>query len=1606
VADPSTFVVGTDAIIVVQFSGAGTYSAGTGLTLTGTVFSITDTGVAASTYGSASSVPVIAVNAQGQVTSASSSSIAIAASQITSGALAIANGGTGATDASGALSNLGAYPASNPSGFTSNTGTVTSVNLTAGTGVSVSGGPITASGSITVTNTAPDQVVSLTGSGATTVTGTYPNFTISSPASGAGTVTSIDVSGGTTGLTTSGGPVTTSGTITLAGTLNVANGGTGATTLSSGYVLKGNGTSAVSASVIYDDGTNVGIGTASPADKLHVAATGTAYGSGYIVSRHMNTAGEKGVFLGYDADENAGTIGGANFLTFQTYNAANAWGERMRIDREGNVSITGSGNGTLTLGSSAGAYSSVLNMNSSAGGGSAITASQFLGVHTAGTERMRINASGNVGIGTTSQTIKLQVSDVDQATARIGVQNLNGQNYQLVAGNHGLSNSGFAIFDATASATRMYFDSSGNVGIGSTDPVSYAGYGNLTLQGTNGGTLTLRNNANTTSGEMASAADEIYLKNVAAKPLWFGTNNTERMRITSAGDVGIGTASPSAKLNVVGNTLISLANSYFCYTNDYGIGTPDSNGLQVFAASGDTMRFGHRASNTFTERMRIDSSGNLLVGGTSVLQSAKITAYGSVAAQNGGVDGTFANAFVGVYSANSNEHNVIQTSVSSVGTGSGFRFRASLGGGSSTTYPVLDLTRNQTIFYTDNAERARIDSSGNLLVGTTAATGKLVCAGTLSVLDSSSVGYQTAIVSTNGLSKIDAYQSGNQALAFNTTASGSSTERMRITSAGRVGIGTTTPTEQLSLTGSIRVGSAGTVFSNSYTVPGNTQTWLVNNSSSEDTYITTDTAQRYRMLTGTGHQWELAPSGTVGTSATFSVAMKLDLGGNLGIGTASPNARLALAGATGSTNGITLAASGWAYFGRIGMNGTSGGEQYWTANYSFATSAVDSAGEFSTYIQNSAGQGIVAFGTSSAVNTAPTERMRINAAGNVGIGTSSPVGKLTTVSTAGFAAPNLLCTDTVGNFRIVFNTGSYAGVPANKPWLHSYDDIYVGSDANTTFNVMSGGVNTFKVDSSGNAIASGQINSKNTALFIGDGADNSATVYATGGPVKFFANASEAMRLTSAGNLIINESAQVAYGGNTPKLEVLSASIPSSDADGGSLALIGSTNTAGAGGALVLGSLFQTGAWGTFGRVRGSKDNSTAGNYGGGIAFDTRANGSNFAQRMLLDSSGNLGVGTDAPAVRLSVLTGSNYAATFNTTTIPSSSTAISIGGYTTAGGGGGGSVAVRGYHNHGATAGSSMAFEVNGSTEVMRIDGGTLNVGIGTSAPAAKLQVIGSVFSQIAVDGSNASGVRLVPAGSGEQFVRFVTSDGSNRAAISGQDDGGGPGSLRFYTANSLAAMTQRMLIDNAGNVGVGNSAIPYTTGGRTVFNVNGSSSALISVQSAGANRGYFYGDGSTIAIEAESGCVLKLNTISAQPMTFFTSNTERARISAAGGFSVGTTADPGAGAIYATGNITAYYSDDRLKTRLGDIDDALGIIDKIDAFYYEANETAKELGYEAVREVGVSAQSVQRVLPEVVAPAPIDAEYLTVRYERLVPVLIQAIKELTARVAQLEGK
>ena len=117
-----------------------------------------------------------------------------------------------------------------------------------------------------------------------------------------------------------------------------------------------------------------------------------------------------------------------------------------------------------------------------------------------------------------------------------------------------------------------------------------------------------------------------------------------------------------------------------------------------------------------------------------------------------------------------------------------------------------------------------------------------------------------------------------------------------------------------------------------------------------------------------------------------------------------------------------------------------------------------------------------------------------------------------------------------------------------------------------------------------------------------------------------------------------------------------------------------------------------------------------------------------------------------------------------------------------------------------------------------------------------------------------------------------------------------------------------------------------------------------------------------------------------------------------------VGTTASGVAGQIRATNDIVAYYSDDRLKNRTGNIENALDKVCQLNGFHYSANELAQSLGYVVKPEVGVSAQEVMQVLPEIVVPAPIDEKYLTVQYERLIPLLIEAIKELKNEVAILK--
>ena len=118
-------------------------------------------------------------------------------------------------------------------------------------------------------------------------------------------------------------------------------------------------------------------------------------------------------------------------------------------------------------------------------------------------------------------------------------------------------------------------------------------------------------------------------------------------------------------------------------------------------------------------------------------------------------------------------------------------------------------------------------------------------------------------------------------------------------------------------------------------------------------------------------------------------------------------------------------------------------------------------------------------------------------------------------------------------------------------------------------------------------------------------------------------------------------------------------------------------------------------------------------------------------------------------------------------------------------------------------------------------------------------------------------------------------------------------------------------------------------------------------------------------------------------------------------------------------TGDVVAYYSDERLKDKKGSIENALDKIKSLNGFYYTNNETAKALGYEGDElQIGLSAQEVQAIAPEIVTLAPVDSDrqedgtvlsksgenYLTVNYAKLVPVLVEAIKEQQTQIDELK--
>lgn len=209
-----------------------------------------------------------------------------------------------------------------------------------------------------------------------------------------------------------------------------------------------------------------------------------------------------------------------------------------------------------------------------------------------------------------------------------------------------------------------------------------------------------------------------------------------------------------------------------------------------------------------------------------------------------------------------------------------------------------------------------------------------------------------------------------------------------------------------------------------------------------------------------------------------------------------------------------------------------------------------------------------------------------------------------------------------------------------------------------------------------------------------------------------------------------------------------------------------------------------------------------------------------------------------------------------------------------------------------------------------------------------------------------------------------------------------------------------------NAGNISSGTLAVGRGGSGQTSY-TNGQ---LLIGNSTGntLNKATLTGTANRVTVSNGAGTI----TLSG-PQDLATGSSVRF-----GSLGIGTAASGTAGEIRATNNVTAYYSDARLKDFKGTIENALDKVGSLNGYYYTANDTAVEFGYDQEMQIGVSAQEVEAVLPEIVTAAPFDIgqddegneysisgqNYKTVYYDKMVPLLIEAIKELKAEVETLK--
>jgi hypothetical protein len=550
--------VGTDAIIWQQFSGAGTYTAGTGLTLTGTQFSITNTTVTAGSYGSASSVPNYTVNAQGQLTAAASTAIAINGNQITSGVVGTANGGTGL---SSFTANGVVYASSTSALATGSALTFDGANL--GVGVASPGFRLDVGG-----GDATNIALRSTGTSQARLRG-YVNGAES----------------GVIGFLNGGGQA-----FEVAGT-------EAARLTSSGLEIKqsqligyssyaGIGTNGLAVA------GNVGVGTASPAGKLAVT-------------------------------------GGATIASLAEWNSkAN--------------SVFSLANAAVRFGIGYDASDIVLLQGFDTSNGARNIGMQIYG--------------GSVGIGTASPSGKLHVNGIgyfgntgaSDTQLRLGALDADNTYFQAISGD-GTTAKGYVFYNGSSVGMRL--NSAGNLGLGVTPSASTSNYRTLQIgitaaqyslfgQRVTGNAETFvgwnayGGNNTTTIGTgfyYVNTGDAATMYSQNAQHVWWNAPSgtagnaisfTQAMTLDASGNLGVGATSSLKKLTVKGSTTDRTVEVIDDGTNDAAIMLQLS-GVQEFTLGVDRTDSSFKISDGgalgSNDRLVIDSSGNLLVGTTTVV---------------------------------------------------------------------------------------------------------------------------------------------------------------------------------------------------------------------------------------------------------------------------------------------------------------------------------------------------------------------------------------------------------------------------------------------------------------------------------------------------------------------------------------------------------------------------------------------------------------------------------------------------------------------------------------------------------------------------------------------------------------------------------------------------------------------------------------------------------------------------------------------------------------------------------------------------------------------------------------------------------------------------